>query len=153
MVESTPTAALLVPQTEFLLEFFIVPLDDPAVFGHPNQFLQFGLRRKGGKPVLGWLGFALWPFDQQPLFRMRFCLPVIPMRRSNTDCGKTRTQRPTLTFPPGDVLPRRGRKPGGQLFGGNWLVLAVAPQQPGRATLATPWLGRQWRCAGRPNRH
>jgi hypothetical protein len=33
MMEASPAAAFVVTQTEFLFEFLIVPLNDPAMFG------------------------------------------------------------------------------------------------------------------------
>ena len=40
MMESAPTATFVVTQPEFLLQFLIIPLDDPAVFGKAHQFDQ-----------------------------------------------------------------------------------------------------------------
>ena len=45
MMEPSPAAALIMPQSQFLLELFVVPLDDPTVSGEPHQRGQFGLRR------------------------------------------------------------------------------------------------------------
>jgi len=40
MVKSAPTPSFIVAQTQFLLEFLIVTLDDPAVLGNLYQRLQ-----------------------------------------------------------------------------------------------------------------
>jgi hypothetical protein len=45
VVKSAPTPAFLVSQAQFLLEFFIVAFDDPALFGQLDQRLQRGLDR------------------------------------------------------------------------------------------------------------
>jgi hypothetical protein len=48
MMKATPTASFVVTQTEFLLQFLIIPLDNPAVFGHVHQFDKCGRRRQSG---------------------------------------------------------------------------------------------------------
>ena len=42
MVKSAPIPAFIVPQPQFLLEFFIIAFDDPAMFGQLDQRLQSG---------------------------------------------------------------------------------------------------------------
>jgi len=46
VVESAPVATFKVPQAQFLLQFLIIPLDDPAVFGHFDQSLDPGVQRQ-----------------------------------------------------------------------------------------------------------
>jgi len=64
MMKATPTTSFVVTQTEFLLKFLVVPLDDPAMFGQVHQLNQRGIRRQGGQPVLDGLFFIGRPFDQ-----------------------------------------------------------------------------------------
>ena len=40
MMEAAPTASFVVTQAEFLLQFLIIPFDNPAMFGQMHQFLQ-----------------------------------------------------------------------------------------------------------------
>jgi hypothetical protein len=46
MVEPTPVAAFKVPQPQLLFQLLIVPLNDPAVFGHFDQSFKAGVRRQ-----------------------------------------------------------------------------------------------------------
>jgi len=48
MIRATPTASFEVTQAEFLLQFLIVPLDDPAMFSQVRQFDQGGIGRQSG---------------------------------------------------------------------------------------------------------
>ena len=55
----------------------IVPLDDPALFGHMHQLKSRGV--SAGKVDSQYLRARLLrrPFDQQPFGRMRFGTPVV----------------------------------------------------------------------------
>ena len=48
MMKPTPTASFVMTQTQLLLQFLIVPLDDPAMFGQVHQFNQCGIGRQSG---------------------------------------------------------------------------------------------------------
>ena len=37
MVKSAPTSSFIVAQSQFLLEFLVIALNNPAMFGHPHQ--------------------------------------------------------------------------------------------------------------------
>ena len=67
MMEAAPSASLVVPEADLLLEFLIVALDAPAHLGNIDEAAEADLRRLGGEPVFGRRGFALGPLDQQPL--------------------------------------------------------------------------------------
>jgi hypothetical protein len=41
VVKSAPTPAFIMAQPQLLLEFLVVALDDPAVFGKLHQRLQY----------------------------------------------------------------------------------------------------------------
>jgi hypothetical protein len=43
VVEPAPVAAFKVPQPQFLLQFLVIPFDDPAVFGHLDQSFEPGV--------------------------------------------------------------------------------------------------------------
>src|SRR5580700_3892234 len=101
VVESAPVATFKVPQPQFLLQFLIVPFDDPAVFGHFDQSLEAGVRRQRRYPVLRRFGVPSRPFDQQPFLRVRFRFPIIPMRCTDANGGKTGLQLAVCTLTPG----------------------------------------------------
>ena len=91
MVEPSPVAALEVPEPEFLLEFFIVPFDNPPMFGDLDESFERGVGRQCREPVLSGFLLAWRPLDQQPLFGVRFRLPVIAMRRADPKGSKARS--------------------------------------------------------------
>ena len=64
MMKTAPASSFIMTQSKFLLQFFIVPLDDPALLCHTGQALEWGLCREGGEPVLGGFGFSAGPLDQ-----------------------------------------------------------------------------------------
>ena len=58
MMKPMPAASFVVTQTEFLLQFLIVPLDDPAMFGQVHQFDQRDIGRQREQPVFGGFFFT-----------------------------------------------------------------------------------------------
>ena len=106
MMKPAPTSSLEMPQPQFLLQFFVIALDDPTLLGQVDQVLDFRLRRQGRQPILGGLGFSFRPFDEQPLLRTGFGALLIPMRRADTEQSKPRTESMFRAFSPGDALPR-----------------------------------------------
>src|SRR4051794_41409384 len=110
MMETTPAASFIVPETNLLLEFLIIPLDAPAQFRQINKVPQDGVLRQGREPVLGRPLLAFRPFDQTPLLRSQGRAPVVAVRRSNADGRKARAQRSLGTFPPGDHVPSASRQ-------------------------------------------
>ncbi len=64
MMKSSPTATFVMSQSQFLLEFFVVSLDDPTMLGYLYQLFECGSGREGGKPILGWFTLSGRPFDQ-----------------------------------------------------------------------------------------
>src|SRR6478672_6449742 len=115
-MKPSPAPAFVMPQSEFLLEFLIILLDNPALLGESNQILQFRTRWQGRKPVLCGLGLRLRPLDQQPFFRMWLSLPVITMGRSNSNGGEARTQFMLCSLTPGHCFPCFDRKHCSQLL-------------------------------------
>ena len=69
MMKPAPVATLVMAEAELLLELLVIPLDPPARLGNPHEALQRRAPGQIGEPVLGWLSFAVWPLDQQPLLR------------------------------------------------------------------------------------
>src|SRR3954447_19343934 len=64
MVEPTPVTPFKMSQAQFLFQLLVVPLDDPAVFGHLYQVLQLCFRRQCRQPVFDRFCFSLRPFHQ-----------------------------------------------------------------------------------------
>src|SRR5262245_48746483 len=81
-------APFVVAQAEFLLQFLIIPFDDPAVFGQVRQLPDPDGSRQSGEPILAWLRFPGWPFHQQPFLRMRFGAPIVTMSRTHPHGGE-----------------------------------------------------------------
>ena len=79
MVKASPAASFVVTQSEFLLQFLIVPLDDPTMFGQMHQFDQRQIGRHGGQPVFCRLGLSDGPFHEQPFLGVRLGPLIIPM--------------------------------------------------------------------------
>jgi hypothetical protein len=52
MMKSAPASTFVMSQSQFLLQLFIIPFDDPAVLREFDH--ELGIRRESGKPVLGW---------------------------------------------------------------------------------------------------
>jgi hypothetical protein len=48
MVKAAPASAFVMTQSEFLLEFLIIPFNDPTLFGECHQILQFRACRERG---------------------------------------------------------------------------------------------------------
>jgi hypothetical protein len=53
-----------VAQAQLLLQFLIIPLDDPTVFRQLHQSLQLGPGGQRRDPVLGGFGFSSRPLDE-----------------------------------------------------------------------------------------
>lgn len=51
-MESAPATAFEVPESEFLLQFLLISLDDPAMLGQEHQFAQLHIFRHGRQPIL-----------------------------------------------------------------------------------------------------
>ncbi len=89
MMEATPPAAFKVPKPNLLLEFLIVALDTPAQLGEVDEFAEADIGWQRRQPILGRLGFAYGPLDQQPLFRQQFRLEL-GMSDPNAHAGEAR---------------------------------------------------------------
>src|SRR4051794_11095006 len=76
MMEAAPAASLVVPEAQLLFQLLVIALDPPAQFGQIDQAIEGHVRWDGGKSILGGLGVALGPFDQQP-----FLIPRLGNRR------------------------------------------------------------------------
>ncbi len=85
MVKSPPAAAFKMSQPEFLLQFLVVALDDPALFSQCYQVAQRDILPQIGHPVLGRLSFTAGP-----LLRSRRMQFVVPMRSGDVQTIETR---------------------------------------------------------------
>jgi hypothetical protein len=105
VVKAAPSAALVMAEPNFLLEFEIVAFDPPSHLRQINQALERDVGGQCGKPVVVRLGFAVRPFDQQPLFIRGFVPPGVVMGRTHPQSSKSRRQRRVAAVPPGNLLP------------------------------------------------
>jgi hypothetical protein len=152
MVEPTPVASFEMSQSQLLFQFFVIPLDDPAMFGHLYQSFELGGGRQCRYPVLGWFGIPFRPFDQQPLFRPGFVFPIIPMSRTYSNGGKARSQLSLRARSPSDFFEGRGGQLHRQLLHGDGLMVRGPLQEPRRPSYSSSWLGWQRLFAGLPHR-
>lgn len=88
MMEAAATSALTMSKADLLLEFPIVRFDPPSHLSRTDEVGKLGLSRQGREPVLGWLDFAVRPFDQEPFLSVGDGAPVIAMGRPNPNGGK-----------------------------------------------------------------
>ena len=65
VVESWPSAALVVTEPDFLLEVLVIALDAPAHLGDIDQAPEFNLLIEGCEPIFCGLFGIRRPFDQQ----------------------------------------------------------------------------------------
>ena len=87
-MEAPPTAALIMPEANFLFEVFIIALDAPAHLGEIDKAAEQHVRVDGCEPVLGRCVLALGPFDEQRFFG-KTCFA--PDRRSAHPHGQNAT--------------------------------------------------------------
>src|SRR5260370_24149471 len=128
MMKSAPSAPFEMVQSELLLEFLIVALDAPSQFRHSDELPERRIGRQRGHEVLDRLGFALGPFDEQPLFRAQLGSPIVTMSTAHTRGGETRAQSLIRAFAPDNVLPlARGQCHGQRLDRDRlWVFVRVA---------------------------
>src|SRR5277367_2943367 len=105
MVKASPAATFIVTEANLLLEFEIVALNSPAHLGLIDHALERGVGWQRGEPVGIRFGFALRPFDQQPLLWRRLAASGVVVRRSHPPSGKPRGQWGVAAVPPRNLLP------------------------------------------------
>src|ERR1700753_637330 len=143
MMKPAPVAALVMAEAELLLELLVIPLDPPARLGHPHEALQRRAPGQIGEPVLGWLSFAVWPLDQQPLLRPRLRALRIAMGRADLDGRKARGQLALGSRAPGDAAPSAGGQMHCQCLERHRLMRRIAAQSGGSASATGPGRWRQ----------
>jgi hypothetical protein len=79
MVEAGPSSALIVAKAQFLLEFQLIALDQPAQLGQKDQPIDWGVGRQVRQPELCRLRFVMWPFGEQPVLGPGRASPVIAL--------------------------------------------------------------------------
>src|SRR5258705_13949360 len=104
MMEAAPPAPFEVPKPDLLLELQIIPLDAPAQLGKVDELAEADIGWQRRQPIFSRLGFALGPFDQQPLLRQQV-RHQWAMTDPNAHAGKARRQPRGRTFPPPDRAP------------------------------------------------
>src|SRR3954469_5159515 len=123
MMEAAPAASLVVSKAEVLFQLLVIALDPPAQFGQIDQAIEGRVRRDGGQPILGRLGLALGPFDQQPFLIPRLGPPLVAMGWPYPNPGKARGQHSGGSFAPGNRLPACRRQAERKRLDANRLVL------------------------------
>src|SRR6201986_5423497 len=103
MMEAPPTAALIMPEANFLFEVFIIALDAPAHLGEIDKEAEQHVRVDGCEPVLGRCVLALGPFDEQRFFG-KTCFPPSGAR-VHSQKEKTWQQLWVLPFLPREGVP------------------------------------------------
>ena len=131
MVEATPSAAFVVAQSNFLLQFEVITLDSPAELGMIDHAFEADVDGHRGEPVVIRFGCALWPLDQQPLHLGGFGPAGIVVRRADPPPGKPRSQRRIAAVSPGDRLPSLGGKLQSQRLGRYRLMRNRVAGRPG----------------------
>ena len=116
MVEAAPAAAFVMTEADLLPEVLIVALDPPTQLGLIDQLLKADIGRPGAEPVVVRFGFALRPFDQQPLVGRGLAVLVCCVCGPHTQSDKARRQRCVAALPPGYRLPGVGSEFLGQRF-------------------------------------
>ena len=88
MVEAAPSAAFVVAQSNFLLQFEVVTLDPPAELGNIEHAFEADVGCHRREPVVIRCGSALWPLDHQPLHLGGVASAGIVVRRADTPPSK-----------------------------------------------------------------
>src|ERR1700682_4590056 len=141
MMEAAPFAPRLVSTPDLLFEFLIVSLDTPAQLGKVDELAEANIGWQRRQPIFGRLGFALGPFDQQPLLRYQFrgCLTVSD---PNAHARKARRQPIGRTFPPTDRAPSPLGQTKRHLLDGPQAGVVATPRLVQFAL--APWSGTGW---------
>src|SRR6201991_1799985 len=151
MMKPAPVAALVMAKAELLLELLVIPLDPPARLGNPHEALPRRALGQIGEPVLGWLRFAVWPLDQQPLLRPRLRALRIAMDRADPHGRKARGQLALGSRAPGEAAPSTGGQTTGQCLERHRPMLGIAAQSSSWASATGPRGWRQRPVAGWPD--
>src|SRR5712692_3164570 len=167
MVEAAPPSPLVMSQPDLLLEFLVVALDAPAPpgldpgVGEIDEPLDADLLGQRGQPVLGRLGLALRPLDEQPFLRADSLAQVVAMRGADAAAGETAAEGLIGALAPRDGLPGLLRQLQGECLDRHRLVRVIAAQPLGlagrgrsmaRAATAACPAPKPW-CSARGRRH
>src|SRR5882757_4516800 len=104
MMEATPASPFEVPEPDLLFEFQIVAFDTPAHLGQVDEFAEGDVGWQRRQPILGRLGLAGRPLDQQPFLRYQFHFEL-GMSNPNANAGEARRQPFGRALSPPDRLP------------------------------------------------
>src|SRR5450755_4305894 len=107
-MEASPAPALVVTETEVLLQVLIVVLDAPALMGSADQLVErraLGQRRQA---ILGRLFLARGPLDEQPLLGPQPRLAGVAPRVAHPSRGEAAAECGVGAFAPADGLIRLG---------------------------------------------
>src|SRR5260370_30497084 len=108
VMQSAPTATLIVIQSQFLLELLIVLLDFPARLGHLHKATKTVIGRQITQEISGRLRVLFRPLYQQPdLFPWLTAL-MKSVRSLHAARPEARFQPTFAAFPPANFLPTLG---------------------------------------------
>src|SRR5215204_2344387 len=127
MMEAAPAAPFEVPEPDLLLELQIVALDTPAQLGEVDEFAEADIGWQRRQPILGRLGFARGPLDQQPFLRDRFRFEL-GMSDPDTHAGEARRQPLGRALPPPDRVPSLFGQIARQALGRDEIGLVATPR-------------------------
>ena len=122
MMETAPITALVVPQSQFLLQLLVVALNTPTTHDRARHLRPRRVLRQGAEPVMCGLIRPLWPFDYQPFLLTGPAL----MRSAHAHPGKARTQQPRSSLTPTHTPPRLSRQLTRHCRHRNRLVISIA---------------------------
>src|SRR3954452_2664452 len=146
MVKAAPATALVVAQSQLLLQLLVVAFHVPAEFGLIDQRPQGAALGQRAQPVSGRFPRAVRPLDQEPFFLADLPAPVIAMRGAYPHPAKPRTQRSACALAPAEGAESGGGQGAGQLLDRDGLMVRIPAQQlrgPSRpfVLLGWPWGG------------
>lgn len=125
LVEAPPAPALVVAESDPLLQVLVVALDPPAELVSPDEFWErsaLGLRRQ---PVLRRLLAPLGLLDQQPLDGVRRRSTEVAMVRSHSKRSEPARHQAGAALAPCRSAPSLGRQGMSQNETGHGLVIFV----------------------------
>lgn len=111
MMKSAPSSALIVTQSEFLLEVLVIALNAPTHMRLGHQVIEGDVLRQRRQVVLEGIGVFGRPFDQQPLLRAQARLAGVTPGMTHPYGGKASTERLVGSLAPANGVKSVGRQP------------------------------------------
>src|SRR3954467_9340392 len=103
MMETWPSAPLVVPESDFFLELLVIALNSPAQFCEIDKSAKGHVLLDSSEPIFRGVRLSKRPFDQQRFFAA--CAGAPHWRSAHPNAGEARAQRLVRSLPPGDRAP------------------------------------------------